>query len=225
MAGETFEITAPETAEIAGTNGSSGNTSVAAGPEEGAPEARPRVGADDFPLPIAPRTSRAPRSSGARGASNDIAGSPGAVATPGLYGAVGERSAADLATAFTRGLPQAASADPIWRSSGLGSAGEAEVVLKLDESGHIESAQVAGSPSPALSSAIHRTLSLIKGRPFVARSKTTRLQLRATIAADTVHDGLHGDVFAIGGSFAGGEGNAFFALAIGRRIDVQVRSK
>jgi hypothetical protein len=44
----------------------------------------------------------------------------------------------------------------------------------------------------------------------------------ATVTPDSVHDGLHGDVFAIGGSFAGGEGSAFFALAIGRRIDVRV---
>jgi hypothetical protein len=72
-------------------------------------------------------------------------------------------------------------------------------------------------------SAIRRTLALIKGRTFVAKGKITKLSLAAKVSADAVHDGLHGDVFAIGGSFAGGEGNAFFALAIGRRIDVRVR--
>jgi hypothetical protein len=96
-------------------------------------------------------------------------------------------------------------------------------VLTLDESGHIEDTQIAGAPSAALSSAIRRTLALIKGRPFVARGKTTRLHLTASVSSDAVHDGLHGDVFAIGGSFAGGDGSAFFALAIGRRIDVHVR--
>ena len=49
--------------------------------------------------------------------------------------------------------------------------------------------------------------------------------MSGAISTDAVHDGLHGDVFAIGGSFAGAEGSAFFALAIGRRIDVRVRAK
>jgi hypothetical protein len=130
-----------------------------------------------------------------------------------------------LATAFTRGFPQAASGDPAWRAAPLGSAGEADVVLTLDEEGHIQDTQVLGSPSAALSGAIRRTLALIKGRPFVAKGKVTRLHLVATVTADAAHDGLHGDVFAIGGSFTGGEGNAFFALAVGRRIDMRVRAK
>jgi hypothetical protein len=44
---------------------------------------------------------------------------------------------------------------------------------------------------------------------------------------DDVHDGLHGDVFALsGGSFSGEVGTAFFALPAaggGRRIDVELR--
>ena len=53
----------------------------------------------------------------------------------------------------------------------------------------------------------------------------TKLRIVATIGADSVHDGLHGDVFAIGGSFAEGEGSAFFALNVGRRIDLRVRGQ
>jgi len=99
------------------------------------------------------------------------------------------------------------------------------VSLFIDESGHLEGTQVLGSPSPALASAIRRTIALIKARPFLAKGKTTKLHLSASVSADAVHDGLHGDVFAIGGSYAGGEGSAFFALAIGRRIDVRVRGR
>lgn len=113
----------------------------------------------------------------------------------------------------------------MWRTAPLGSAGQADVVLTLDESGHITDTQVLGSPSPALVSAVRRTLALIKGRAFVAKGKVTKLHLVASVSADAVQDGLHGDVFAIGGSFAGDEGNAFFALAIGRRIDVRVRAR
>jgi hypothetical protein len=48
------------------------------------------------------------------------------------------------------------------------------------------------------------------------------LRVSATVSNDSVHDGLHGDVFALGGSFSETEGDAFFALAVGRRIDVRI---
>jgi len=225
LAGETFELPAPETAEVPLSNASPSPESVStpAPPEEDDAPARPTP-------PItgkrAARPSHPGRPSGGRAASDVADGASGTTGTaPALYGAVGERSAADLATAFTRGFPQAASADPAWRSAPLGSAGDADVILTLDESGRIVDTQILGSPSSALASAVRRTLALIKGRPFVAKGKVTKLHLVAVVSTDSVHDGLHGDVFAIGGSFTGAEGNAFFALAIGRRIDVRVRAK
>lgn len=111
----------------------------------------------------------------------------------------------------------------MWRSAPLGAAGEATLLLTLDESGHIAEVQIVGTASGPLAQGIRRTVSLIKGRPFIARGKVTKLRLTATVSADTVHDGLHGEVFAIGGSFAEGEGAAFFALNVGRRIDLRVR--
>ena len=38
---------------------------------------------------------------------------------------------ASLATAFTRGFPQAASGDPLWRDAPFGAAGEADVALRM----------------------------------------------------------------------------------------------
>jgi hypothetical protein len=221
-AGETFELPAPDTAEVPLANASPSPETAAAPalPEDGDAPARPKPPTRGRP---AARPSHAGRPSAGRaepGAGEASSSSTGAAA---LYGAVGERSASDLATAFTRGFPQAASADPSWRAAGFGSAGEADLVLTLDDSGHIESSQVLGTPSAALAAGIRRTLTLIHARPFVARGKVTKLHLTATVTADSVHDGLHGDVFAIGGSFAAGEGSAFFALAVGRRIDVRVR--
>jgi hypothetical protein len=64
-------------------------------------------------------------------------------------------------------------------------------------------------------------MALIKGRPFVAHGRVTRLYLRATVLPNTVPDGLHGDVFAIGA----GEDQGFFALSIGRRIEVRVQAR
>jgi hypothetical protein len=222
LAGETVEIPAPETAETPLSNASpSPNENAAPAPDDGDAPARPTPPKSK----LGTRPSHAGRPSAGHSAPGKEEGVPGAGATPGLYGAVGDRSAVDLASAFTRGFPQAASADPAWRAAPFGNAGEATVTLTLDESGHLVANEVSGSASAALSSGIRRTLALIGGRSFVAHGKTTRLVLSATVSSDTVHDGLHGDVFAIGGSFANAEGSAFFALAIGRRIDLRVRLK
>jgi hypothetical protein len=147
---------------------------------------------------------------------------------PALFGAVGVRYATDLATTFTRAFPQAASADAIWNSASFGSAGDADVTLVLDEAGHLESHAIGGTPSPALRRGIERTLLLLGPRTFTARGATTRLRVTARVTSDVVHDGLHGDVFALsGGSFSGDLGTAFFALpgagGPGRRIDVELR--
>lgn len=145
-----------------------------------------------------------------------------------LFGAVGARFATDLSATFTRALPQASSADPAWTNCLLGTAGTADVTLVLDDAGRLTTQSVLGHPSPALRSSIERTLALLVERSFTAGQATTRLRVTAHVALDDLHDGLHGDVFALsGGSFAGGAGNAFFALPArtgpGRRVDVEVR--
>jgi hypothetical protein len=130
----------------------------------------------------------------------------------------------DLATAFTRGFPQAASADPAWIRAPLGGAGEAIVTLRIDGDGGWVGGQVEGTPSPALRAGIARTIALLRARTFTASGPVTRLRVVAKVAPDEVHDGLHGEVFAIGGSFEAAQGSAFFALAIGRRIDLLVQT-
>jgi len=141
-----------------------------------------------------------------------------------FFGAVGDRAAVDLATAFTRGFPQAASADPAWATAPFGAAGEAVVTLQIDGDGALIDAKVDGSPSAPLRAGIARTVALLRTRAFTAHGPVTRLQATARVTPDEVHDGLHGEVFAIGGSFDARLGSAFFALAIGRRVDLQVRT-
>lgn len=167
--------------------------------------------------------TRAPRAHGGAGANGSAARS--SAESPAIFGAVGDRAAIDLATAFTRGFPQAASADRAWTGAPLGPAGDVDVVLTIDDSGRLTDASIGPGASPALRAGISRTFALIRARTFTARAATTTLHLRATVSPDSVHDGLHGDVFAIGGSFASSEGSAFFALAIGRRVDLHVRAR
>jgi hypothetical protein len=140
-----------------------------------------------------------------------------------VFGASGDRASVDLATAFTRGFPQAASADPAWAAAPFGPAGDATVVLEIDEAGALVASQIEGAPSPALRAGITRTIALLRARAFTASRPVTRLKVTGSVSADEVHDGLHGEVFAVGGSFDGSEGSAFFALAIGRRVDLSVR--
>lgn len=139
----------------------------------------------------------------------------------GDFGAVGERGAVDLVSTFTRQWPQIASVDPEWARVPLGSAGAVEIEFTVDDGGKLTSS--VGTGSATLQRSIQRTVAFLAGRVFTAHARVTRLRVSARVSADQVHDGLHGDVFAIGGSFTGETGHAFFALAIGRRIDVAVQ--
>jgi hypothetical protein len=140
------------------------------------------------------------------------------------FGAVGDRSAIEITTAFTRGFPQAASTDPLWVSAPFGPAGSADVTLIVDETGALVDTRVTGAPSAALAAGVRRTLALIRARSFIAAGRETHLRITASVTPDEVHDGLHGDVFAIGAPPVDhGEGTGFFALSVGRRVDVKVR--
>ena len=232
LVGDSFELPAP-TLPDAPAPDDVAPAAAAPAPEPAAATAPP--GAKATPegegpaRPPSPRGRAAPTAgptapppaAGAPGASPEAATGSG----PPVYGAAGERGAVDLATAFTRGFPQAASADPAWTTAPLGGAGEVDVVLTLDETGKLVDSQVGPGATAPLAAGIRRTLALVGGRAFTSRGKVTRLHLVATVSPDTVHDGLHGDVFAIGGSYAGSEGQAFFALAIGRRVDLKVRPR
>lgn len=147
---------------------------------------------------------------------------------PSLFGAIGERYATDLATTFTRAFAQAGSAEPIWGSVPLGHAGHAEVTLVLDDAGQLTATDIGGAPPLALRKSVERTLALIAPRTFTSRAAVTRLGVSARVSRDDVHDGLHGDMFALSaGSFSGVTGTAFFAgpgsAGLGRRVDVEVR--
>jgi hypothetical protein len=199
----------------------------------------PDPGVDSTPAPDTPSPSPAPAPTPpahapapARSPTPDLPASPASPAAPGgarpaLFGAVGVRYATDLATSFTRAFPQAASADAVWSTVAFGSAGTADLSLTIDDAGHLTGHAIAGSPSPALRRGIERTLALLGPRTFTARGALTRLRVSARVGKDDVHDGLHGDVFALsGGSFSGDVGTAFFALPAaggGRRIDVELR--
>ncbi|MFO0679320.1 MAG: hypothetical protein U0169_22525 [Polyangiaceae bacterium] len=233
LAGETFEIDPDAVRESFASAGSEmpAPADAPATPAHGGATGTPLFEADDVDVvPASTAASSegrmAPRAATSRttharpkGPASEAAPPP-----PPLFGAVGDRSAADLARSFTRAFASAASTSPLWKSAPLGSAGSITVTFTLDPSGKLTGQVVGPSGSAALTDSVRRTLAVIGGRTFTSRGSVTRVTLRATVSSDQVHDGLHGDVFAIGASMTGDVGSGFFALAIGRRIDVQVRA-
>jgi hypothetical protein len=204
-------------------------------PEEEEPAAAP----ESPPSPAAPPEPARPPAMPGYHAPTQAPASAGTAAAaaptrPPLFGAVGVRFATDLATTFTRAFPQAASADPAWTAVPFGASSTSEVTLTLDDDGHLAHVAVGGaahdpSAAAALRRGIDRTLALLgTGRSFTAHGAVTKIRLTCRVSRDDLHDGLHGDVFALsGGSFSGDVGNAFFALppagGPGRRIDVELR--
>jgi len=178
---------------------------------------------DAPPTPRAETHPHARPRTAVAGTTSPAGSGPGEADHPGTFGAAGDLSSVDLASAFTRGFPQAASADPLWLAAPFGSAGSVDVTFTIDESGALLDTHSSGTPGDALAAGVRRTLALIRARSFVAEGRETRLRVTATVTQDEVHDGLHGEVFAIGGSFRGADGSGFFALTVGRRIDVRVR--
>jgi hypothetical protein len=137
-----------------------------------------------------------------------------------LYGATGVRSAVDLASTFARTFPQASRSDPQWLTTPLGSAGEAEVTLILDPTGHLQGEpEIRGAPSPALREGIKRTFWLVHGHPFVALGQFTTLHVSAQITARPVPRLALGD-----GPFVGGVSSSFIELPPERRIDIKVKA-
>jgi hypothetical protein len=197
-------------------------------PGDPEPAATPALDPVPAPEPGAGDPARRPRAmrTAKNHAAHPVASGAAASAPPPpvAYGAVGERGSVDLATAFTRGFPQASSADPVWQTVPFGSAGAVDVTISIDGAGNLVDVKLSGG-TPALVRGVHRTVALLRARSFTAARPVTHLHIAATVAQDQVHDGLHGDVFAIGGSLAGSEGSGFFALAIGRRIDVRVTER
>jgi len=165
-------------------------------------------------------TKSAPRPHAASHASAGKTGQSTTSAVAEVFGAEGDRAAVDLATAFTRAFPQIASADAGWATAPLGSSGAVDVTLEIDDGGNLIRSVSSAGGSASLRRGVERTVVLLQHRIFTAHARTTTLHVAATVSPDAVHDGLHGDVFALGGAV--GSGDVFFALAIGRRVDIRI---
>ncbi|MFO0756846.1 MAG: hypothetical protein U0359_10155 [Byssovorax sp.] len=165
----------------------------------------------------------------APGGEKNAAGDPGGGAageSGGSFGAEGPGGVRDLGRAFTRAIPPAGQADPIWSSLPLGDAGTIEIMLTIDEGGHIKgSVPLTESPPRHLLRLIERTMPLLEAGTFALQ--------RGTVSAGTevlrVHVSLHegepsagGDATGLSFAFSRGKGTATFTQSSGRRVEVLV---
>ncbi|WP_438000213.1 hypothetical protein WMF26_10495 [Sorangium sp. So ce185] len=203
------------------------------------PATAPRVQAAPRPR-ATPRPRAAPRPADGRRApaADETAGDaarPAAARTgageggEGDFGAAGPSAVRSLGRAFTRAIPPACQADPIWATLPLGSAGKARFVIDIDEAGHIASWRPEGEEPPArhLGNLAKRTIALLgRGTFAVARGAVTAgkqtLEISAVIRAGA-EDGETGAPADLAWRFEGGRGKASFAQPGGRLVEVVVQ--
>jgi len=182
-----------------------------------------------------PGTPRAPRPSGsaeAKVAGSATAAADGGSAAPGgrdgTFGSDGQAAVRDLGRAFTRAIPAACSADPIWAKVALGDAGTLRVELRVNAEGHLTSAEPSGDNRPtALVNVVRRTVPLLQAGTFAVRggavtAGSQTIEIKAVVA-EAGGDAESGGRENLAFSYEGGRGMASFTQAGGRRVKLSVR--
>ncbi|WP_437993001.1 hypothetical protein [Sorangium sp. So ce145] len=192
---------------------------------------------------VAPRPKATPRPAERRRepAANGEAGAPARSAAArtsagagedgeGDFGAAGASAVRNLGRAFTRAIPPACQADPIWATLPPGSAGKARFVIDIDDAGHIATWRPEpGGEEPArhLSNLAKRTIALLGGGTFaVARGAVTAgkqtLEVSAVVRVGE-GAGETGAPADLAWRFEGGRGKATFVQPGGRLVEVVVQ--
>ncbi|WP_437679442.1 hypothetical protein [Sorangium sp. So ce131] len=186
------------------------------------PTAAARAGEERRAPATTANAGRQARSAAAQ--ASDDAGEGG----EGDFGAAGASAVRSLGRAFTRAIPPACQADPIWATLPLGSAGKARFVIDIDEAGHIASWRPEGEEPPArhLGNLAKRTIALLGGGTFaVSRGAVTSGRQTLEVSA-VIHAGADEPTDApadLAWRFEGSRGEASFAQPGGRQVDVVVQ--
>jgi hypothetical protein len=159
---------------------------------------------------------------------------PAAAAATGTFGADGPGGVRDLTRAFTRAIPAATSADIVWSSLPLGSAGSFQLAIVVNDDGSITSAEPVERETPThLRNLARRTIAMLgSGRFALAAGSTSAgreiLQVSVEISqgsAPAAGEAESGGAFGLGfeAPTPTRPGKAFFTLASGRHVAAKVK--
>jgi hypothetical protein len=147
-------------------------------------------------------------------------------ASGGTFGAEGPGAPRDLGRAFTRAIPPACQADPIWSKLAPGDAGKLEITITIDETGHITGYKPAKGDAPQqLLAVVKRTIALLDAGTFALRSGVVSagnevLRIRAVVS--DVDESEMGGAAGLAFSYERGKGEARFTQPGGRQVEVSV---
>ncbi len=158
-----------------------------------------------------------------------MGGSGARAGNAGSFGAEGAGGVRDLGRAFTRAIPPACDADPLWKSAPAGDAGRIELSLEVDERGHVTGFEVeTRTPPRALVSLARRTVAMLEAGTFalgpggLARG-SQRLEISARVSELDAEEEEAARSFGLRYTWEAGRGTASFTQVGGRRVDVSVR--
>jgi hypothetical protein len=180
----------------------------------------------DSSTPSEPRPPRPPRRAAAGREATGASGAGAERGGGGTFGSEGAAGVRSLGRAFTRAIPIAGQADPMWGSLPTGSAGSVELTLAVDENGRLDGTFHTKDPNPPahLKILIQKTLVLLQAGTYaihageLAKGRET-LRLRASVSDVT------GDAAAEGlgiKPFENGRGVAAFTQTGGRHVEIAV---
>lgn len=144
----------------------------------------------------------------------------------GMEGRAENTAARGFAKAFTRALPAANSADPIWNALPLGHVGIVRIAVTIDEDGKLSESAVLEQPRKPpvhLARLVERTILLLQGGRFAltkAGKGTETLRVDVTLSERPMEAGPLALGFEPPGSRS--PGRAYFQLSTGRFVEATV---
>jgi hypothetical protein len=194
-------------------------------------EAKPVVAAREPVARAAPKPAAKPARASERPPGHAVGARPGGegrgdgAASGGAFGAEGPGSPRDLGRAFTRAIPPACTADPLWASLPAGDAGKLEIEVRIDAQGHMLSAEPRGTSRPeALLHVLRRTVPLLQAGTFAAREGATTAGTEILEITARVRD-AEGEAAPdqLAFEYGRGKGKARFSTAGGRQVEITLR--
>ncbi len=207
------------------------------------PKAAQPTGAQP-PLKARPARATKPRLESARGdqksdahaASENPSSASSAAPAVGTFGGEGlPPGVRSLPSAFTRAIPPATGADPVWQTLPIGSEHPFTIAIEVDAEGHIASAEIVkekdGSEPPI--QAVHlkqRVVALLGGGLFALQNNIGEghvlFRITITLSDRAVHEEDDPAMLVERGfdpPHDGSAGRAYFTLASGRHFEARVQ--